>query len=494
MTDALQCARERILSPSGLDDRRLEQALDSVLGASVDAGDLYFQLAREEHWALEDGIVKEGSHGIEQGVGVRAMAGERTGFAYSDEVIPSALLEAGRAPPGRGRAGGGGARPAGRAIAPEGGRGPLQAWHATASPRRYPAEDPIATLADVDKIALLQELDRRARALDPRVRQVVATLAAVHEIVLVAASDGTLAADVRPLVRMNVSVIVEQNGRREQGYAGTGGRYSLQEFIAGEKPLRLAREAVRQATVNLESVPAPAGPMTVVLGPGWPGVLLHEAVGHGLEGDFNRRGTSAFTGRVGERVASPLCTVVDDGTLPGRRGSLNIDDEGTPTSCTTLIENGVLKGYLQDKLNARLMGAKPTGNGRRESFAHTTLPRMTNTYMLPGPHDPAEIIRSVRKGLYAVNFGGGQVDITSGKFVFSASEAYLIEDGRVTAPVKGATLVGNGPDVLTRVSMVGNDLTLDEGIGSCGKDGQTVPVGVGQPTLRVDALTVGGTG
>ncbi len=317
MIDALQCARERILAPSGLDDRRLEQALDSVLGASVDAGDLYFQLAREEHWALEDGIVKEGTHGIEQGVGVRAMAGERTGFAYSDEIVPAALLEAARAA---------------RAIAREGGKGQVQAWHATAAHRLYPAEDPIATLADVDKVALLQELDRRARSLDPRVRQVVATLAAVHEIILVAASDGTLAADVRPLVRMNVSVIVEQNGRREQGYAGTGGRYSLQEFIAGEKPLRLAREAVRQATVNLESVPAPAGTMTVVLGPGWPGVLLHEAVGHGLEGDFNRKGTSAFTGRIGERVASELCTVVDDGTLPGRRGSLNIDDEGTPTS------------------------------------------------------------------------------------------------------------------------------------------------------------------
>ena len=476
--DALQCARDRILTPSGLDDRRLEQALSSLLGASVDAGDLYFQLAREEHWALEDGIVKEGSHGIEQGVGVRAMAGERTGFAYSDEVVPAALLEAARAA---------------RAIAREGGGGQVQAWRATAAHRLYPVDDPIASLADVDKVALLTELDRHARAIDPRVKQVVATLAAVHEIILVAASDGTLAADVRPLVRMNVSVIVEQNGRREQGYAGTGGRYSLQEFVAGERPLRLAREAVRQATVNLDSVPAPAGTMTVVLGPGWPGVLLHEAIGHGLEGDFNRRGTSAFSGRIGERVASSLCTVVDDGTLPERRGSLNVDDEGTPTSCTTLIENGVLKGYLQDKLNARLMGVKPTGNGRRESFAHTTLPRMTNTYMLPGPHDQQEIIRSVKRGLYAVNFGGGQVDITSGKFVFSASEAYLIEDGKVTAPVWGATLVGNGPDVLTRVSMVGNDLMLDEGIGSCGKDGQTVPVGVGQPTLRVDALTVGGT-
>jgi len=476
--DALQLARDRILTPSGLDEGRLEQALGSLLGARVDAGDLYFQLAREEHWALEDGIVKEGSHGIEQGVGVRAMAGERTGFAYSDEVVPGALLDAVRAA---------------RAIAKAGGKGQLQAWHATASHRLYLPDDPIASLADADKVALLSELDRSARSLDPRVKQVVATLAAVHEVVLIAASDGTLAADVRPLVRMNVSVIIEQDGRREQGYAGTGGRYSLEEFVADGRPLRLAREAVRQATVNLDAVPAPAGTMTVVLGPGWPGVLLHEAIGHGLEGDFNRRGTSAFSGRIGERVASPLCTVVDDGTLPGRRGSLNVDDEGTPTSCTTLIENGVLKGYLQDKLNARLMGMKPTGNGRRESFAHTTLPRMTNTYMLPGPHDPEEIIRSVKRGLYAVNFGGGQVDITSGKFVFSASEAYLIEDGLITAPVKGATLVGNGPDVLTRVSMVGSDLMLDEGIGSCGKDGQTVPVGVGQPTLRVDALTVGGT-
>ncbi len=476
--DALQCARDRILTPSGLDDGRLEEALSALLGAAVDAGDLYFQLAREEHWALEDGIVKEGSHGIEQGVGVRAMAGERTGFAYSDEVVPAALLEAAKAA---------------RAIAREGGKGQVQAWHASAGHRLYLPDDPITSLDDADKVALLCELDRSARSLDPRVKQVVATLAAVHEIVLIAASDGTLAADVRPLVRMNVSVIVEQDGRREQGYAGTGGRHSLQEFVATGRPMRLAREAVRQATVNLEAVPAPAGTMTVVLGPGWPGVLLHEAIGHGLEGDFNRRGTSAFSGRIGERVASELCTVVDDGTLAGRRGSLNVDDEGTPTHCTTLIENGVLKGYLQDKLNARLMGMTPTGNGRRESFAHTTLPRMTNTYMLPGPHDPQEIIRSVKRGLYAVNFGGGQVDITSGKFVFSASEAYLIEDGRVTAPVKGATLVGNGPDVLTRVSMVGNDLMLDEGIGSCGKDGQTVPVGVGQPTLRVDALTVGGT-
>jgi len=328
---------------------------------------------------------------------------------------------------------------------------------------------------------------------DPRVREVVVTLAATHEVILVAASDGTLAADIRPLVRMNVSVIAEQEGRREQGFAGGGGRFGYDWFMENDRAYDFAREAVRQALVNLEAVAAPAGTMPVVLGPGWPGVLLHEAIGHGLEGDFNRRGTSAFTGRIGERVASPLCTVVDDGTLEGRRGSLSMDDEGTPTRCTTLIENGVLKGYLQDKLNARLMGTDSTGNGRRESFAHLPMPRMTNTYMLNGPHAPEEIIASVERGLYAVNFGGGQVDITSGKFVFSASEAYLIENGRITAPVKGATLIGNGPDVLTRVSMVGNDLRLDAGIGVCGKDGQSVPVGVGQPTLKVDALTVGGT-
>ena len=476
--NALQCARELILAPSGLDEGRLEQALGSLLGAAVDSGDLYFQLAREEHWALEDGIVKEGSHGIEQGVGVRAMAGERTGFAYSDEVVPAALLAAARAA---------------RAIAREGGGGRVQAWKSTETHQLYLPDDPIASLADADKVALLTQLDRDARSLDPRVKQVVASLAAVHEIILIAASDGTLAADVRPLVRMNVSVIVEQDGRREQGYAGTGGRHSLEDFVADNRPMKLAREAVRQATVNLDSVPAPAGTMTVVLGPGWPGVLLHEAIGHGLEGDFNRRGTSAFTGRIGEQVASPLCTVVDDGTLPGRRGSLNVDDEGTPTACTTLIENGVLKGYLQDKLNARLMGMKPTGNGRRESFAHVTMPRMTNTFMLGGGHDPQEIIASVKKGLYAVNFGGGQVDITSGKFVFSAAEAYLIENGRIGQPVKGATLIGNGPDVLTRVAMIGNDMQLDSGIGTCGKDGQSVPVGVGQPTLRIDGLTVGGT-
>jgi TldD protein len=447
------------------------------MGHAIDNADLYFQLAREESWSLEDGIVKDGSHSIEQGVGVRAIAGEKTGFAYSDEIMMPALEEASRAA---------------RAIARQGATHAVQAWSARAGHRLYLPIDPLVTMNDVDKVSLLSRIDAETRRMDPRIVQVMASLSALHEVVLVVTSDGVMAADVRPLVRINVSVIAEQDGRREQGFSGGGGRFSLGE-VTFERALRHAREAVRQALVNLDAVPAPAGTMPVVLGPGWPGVLLHEAIGHGLEGDFNRKGTSAFTNRIGQRVASELCTVVDDGTLSGRRGSLNIDDEGTPTRCTTLIENGVLKGYLQDKLNARLMGMEPTGNGRRESFAHIVMPRMTNTYMLAGPHDPQEIIRSVRKGLYAVNFGGGQVDITSGKFVFSASEAYLIENGKVTAPVKGATLIGNGPDVLTRVSMVGNDLELDQGIGVCGKEGQSVPVGVGQPTLKIDALTVGGT-
>ncbi|MGA1496585.1 MAG: metalloprotease TldD [Steroidobacteraceae bacterium] len=476
--DAWPIARQTLLAPTGLDEGILERTLGELLGARVDAGDLYFQFSRSESWALEDGIVKSGSHAIETGVGVRALAGERTGFAYSDELLPEALLEAARAA---------------RAIAGQGTSGSLQAWRRDPARALYPSIDPLASLDDVDKVAWLERIDRATRAMDPRVEQVMASLSSVHEVILVVNSEGSLAADVRPLVRLNVSVILASGSRREQGYAGMGGRHGLDELLRGERPFDLAREAVRLATVNLEAVPAPAGTMTVVLGPGWPGVLLHEAVGHGLEGDFNRKGTSAFAGRVGQPVASPLCTVVDDGTLPGRRGSLNVDDEGTPTQCTTLIEGGILKGYLQDRLNARLMGVAPTGNGRRESFAHLTLPRMTNTYMLPGPHDPAEIIASVDKGLYAVNFGGGQVDITSGKFVFSASEAYLIENGKVTAPVKGATLIGSGPEVLTRVSMVGTDLKLDAGVGSCGKDGQTVPVGVGQPTLRVDGLTVGGT-
>jgi TldD protein len=477
--DALAIAEARLLTPAGLDHGHLDRVLGRLLGRSVDAADLYFQSVRQETWALEDGRVREGTSEVEQGVGVRAIAGDRTGFAYSDEIRPEALTAAGDAA---------------RAISRDGGGGAVQAWRAAGTPALYPDADPAGSLPDADKVALLSALDRRARAADPRVKQVMVSLAAVHEVMLVAVSDGTLAADVRPLVRLNVAVIVEQDGRREQGYAGCGGRFDLPELVAGGRAEALVDEAVRQAMVNLEAVPAPAGTMTVVLGPGWPGVLLHEAVGHGLEGDFNRKGTSAFAGRLGQRVANEHCTVVDDGTLAGCRGSLSVDDEGTPTECTVLIEDGILTGYMQDRMNARLMGVAPTGNGRRQSFAHQPMPRMTNTYMRAGPHDPEEIIASVDQGLYAVNFGGGQVDITSGKFVFSASEAYLIEGGRVTAPVRGATLIGDGPEALGRISMVGDDLALDQGVGSCGKDGQTVPVGVGQPTLRVDGLTVGGTG
>jgi TldD protein len=477
--EPLSIARELILRPGGLDDSGLDRALSQVMSTSIDAADLYFQLAREESWALEDGIVKEGSASIEQGVGVRALAGDKTGFAYSDEIVLPALEEASRAA---------------RAIAARGDQRSVQSVLPSSGHRLYLPIDPVSSFSSSEKVAWLERVDRETRRMDPRVVQVMASVVAVHEVVLVANSGGHLAADVRPLVRFNVSVIVEQNGRREQGYAGAGGRITLPELVNDDKPLELAREAVRQALVNLEAIPAPAGPMAVVLGPGWPGILLHEAIGHGLEGDFNRKGTSAFAGRIGERVASEHCTIVDDGTLSRRRGSLNIDDEGTPTQCTTLIENGVLKGYLHDTMNARLMGVASTGNGRRESFAHITLPRMTNTYMQPGKTPPGEILASVQKGIYAVNFGGGQVDITSGKFVFSASEAYLIENGKLGAPIKGATLIGNGPDVLTRVSMVGNDLKLDDGVGTCGKEGQSVPVGVGQPTVRIDNLTVGGTG
>ncbi|HRX71981.1 MAG TPA: metalloprotease TldD, partial [Candidatus Competibacteraceae bacterium] len=471
-------ARHQLLTPAGLGEDDLHRALSCLFGHAIDSGDLYFQQRRAESWSLEDQQVKTASHAIQQGVGVRAISGEKTGFAYSDELMMPALLEAATAA---------------RAIAQQGGEGRLQVWRASQRPALYEPLDPLDTLTAEAKVELLEKLDAEARQQDPRVTQVMVSLAATQDTILVAGSDGTLAGDVRPLVRVNVSVIVEQNGRREQGSSGGGGRVGYGWFLDEERALGYAREAVRLALVNLEAVPAPAGTLPVVLGPGWPGILLHEAIGHGLEGDFNRKGTSVFTGRIGERVASPLCTVVDDGTLAHRRGSLNIDDEGTPTQCTTLIERGVLKGYLQDKLNARLMKTALTGNGRRESYAHLPLPRMTNTYMMPGEHDPAEVIASVERGLYAVNFGGGQVDITSGKFVFSASEAYLIENGRVTRPVKGATLIGNGPDVLTKVSMVGNDLKLDAGVGTCGKDGQSVPVGVGQPTLKVEALTVGGT-
>ncbi|WP_199100330.1 metalloprotease TldD [Dyella sp. ASV21] len=477
MDSLIALAERRLLAPGGLAASDLDRVFSQLMGPSIDAADLYFQHSRSESWVLEEGIVKDGSHSIEQGVGVRAISGEKTGFAYSDEIVLPQLLEASRAA---------------RAIA-HGGNGAGKPLALNGARQLYPAIDPVESLPNADKIALLREVDAYARSRDPRVKQVIVSLAATMDTVLVAASDGTLAADVRPLVRLNVQVIAEQGDRREQGSAGGGGRYGYRELIDNGRAMAFADEAVRQALVNLEAVEAPAGSMPVVLGPGWPGVLLHEAIGHGLEGDFNRKGSSAFAGRIGQRVAAPGVTVVDDGTLAGRRGSLSVDDEGTPTECTTLIEDGILKGYMQDKLNARLMGMAPTGNGRRESFAQLPMPRMTNTYMLAGRHDPQEIIRSVKKGLYAVNFGGGQVDITNGKFVFSASEAYLIEDGKITRPVKGATLIGAGPEVLNRVSMIGNNLALDEGVGVCGKDGQSVPVGVGQPTLKIDAMTVGGT-
>jgi len=478
MTLPIQLAESRLLLPAGLDTGGLERTFGTLLGPGIDFGDLYFQHARRESWSVEDGIVKEGAHSIEQGVGVRAISGEKTGFAYSDEINTAALLEASRSA---------------RAIARDGSMQNARALVRGNGRALYPSEDPIDSLGNEEKVEALRRIDRYVRAADPRVQQVVVSLSGGVDTVLIARSDGVLAADVRPLVRFNVQVIVEQNGRRESGYAGGGGRYSYAELLGGGRPEALAKEALRQALVNLEAVDAPAGVMPVVLGSGWPGVLLHEAVGHGLEGDFNRKGTSTYAGRIGQRVASPGVTIVDDGTLPGRRGSLNVDDEGTPTNCTTLIEDGVLVGYMQDTLNARLMGMTPTGNGRRESFAHLPMPRMTNTYMLAGTHDPEEMIRSVKKGLYAVNFGGGQVDITSGKYVFSATEAYLIEDGKITAPVKGATLIGNGPETMQRVKMIGHDLALDEGVGVCGKDGQSVPVGVGQPSLLIEAITVGGT-
>jgi TldD protein len=476
--DSLGLAREHLLDANGLSLAALDRALGAAMSRQLDYVDVYLQLTRYETWTVEDGIVKEGAYSIDEGVGVRAVSGERTGFAYSDQLDEEALQDA---------------VAAARGIARGPGSGKVKVARPVAYRPLYPGIEPLGGVSDQDKVELLAEIDRKTRAMDPRVVQVVASVAGVYEIVLVQASDGTLAADVRPLVRMNVSVIMEKDGRREQGYAGGGGRGDFSLLTNSGRPLALAAEAVRTAGVNMAAVPSPAGNMPVVLGSGWPGILLHEAIGHGLEGDFNRKGTSAFTGRIGERVATEQCTVVDDGTLAGRRGSLNVDDEGTPTRCNTLIEAGVLKGYMLDKLNARLMGAKSTGNGRRESFAHVPMPRMTNTYMLPGKYDPEEIIASVDKGIYAPNFGGGQVDITSGKFVFSASEAYLIENGKKTVPIKGAMLIGSGPEVLTRVSMVGKDLTLDGGVGTCGKEGQSVPVGVGQPTIRIDSLTVGGT-
>jgi TldD protein len=479
MSDALLTARSQLLAPAGIADRDLESVLGTLLGPRLDYADLYFERTRGESWTLEDGIVKEGAYSIDQGVGVRAVSGEKTGLAYSDEIRLPALTAAATAA---------------RAIATRGTQPRFKPWLVRTGGGLYDPINPIETLGADDKVALLLAVDAAARAVDPRISRVTATLSARHTVMLVAGSDGTLAADVRPLVRLSVQAIAEQGGRRESGTAGGGGRHGYAWLSEAGRAGGFAREAARQALLLLDAGPAPAGPMTVVLGPGWPGVLLHEAVGHGLEGDFNRKGTSAFAGRIGERVAAPGCTVVDDGTLARRRGSLNVDDEGTPTRCTVLIEDGLLRGYLQDRHNAALMGVDVTGNGRRQSYSHRPMPRMTNTYMLAGPHDPGEILASVKSGLYAVQFGGGEVDITNGKFVFSAAEAYLIEGGRVTRPVKGATLIGNGPDVLTRVSMIGNDLELDAGVGMCGKNGQQVPVGVGQPTLRIDDLTVGGTG
>jgi len=474
----LATAKSLLLDPWGLSETDMARAIGEIFTHRVDYADLYFQYTRSESWSLEEGMVKTGSFSIGQGVGVRAVSGEKTAFAYSDTLSPQALLSAARTVRGIARQG------AGRARVDGGDQGPGRSLYADV--------DPLGTLTAQEKVTLLERVERMARARDPRIIQVMAGLGAEYDVVLVAGSDGRLAADVRPLVRLSLTVIAERDGRREVGHGGGGGRtdlaYFTDEVLAG-----YVDRAVHEALVNLDARPAPAGEMTVVLGPGWPGILLHEAVGHGLEGDFNRKGSSVFSGRIGERVAAPGVTVVDDGTLPGRRGSLNIDDEGNPTRCNVLIEDGILRGYMQDTLNARLMKTAATGNGRRESFAHLPMPRMTNTYMLAGDKQPEEIIASVKRGLYAVNFGGGQVDITSGKFVFSASEAYMIENGRVTYPVRGATLIGNGPDAMTRVSMVGDDLALDGGVGTCGKDGQSVPVGVGMPTLRIDGLTVGGT-
>ena len=472
-------AQKTLLTPYGLDVADLTKVFGKIMAHDVDYADLYFQYSRSEAWSLEEGIVKSGSFNIDEGVGVRAISGEKTAFAYSDDISPLALGDAASAV---------------RAIAAAGQRKKaVPAMKKRAGHALYVPIDPLNSLDATAKVKLLERLESYARAEDGRVSQVMAHVAGEYEVVLIAGSDGRLAADIRPLVRVSITVIVEgAGGKREQGSAGGGGRTDY-GYFSDEVLRAYAREAVHQAVTNLDARPAPAGTMSVVLGSGWPGILLHEAVGHGLEGDFNRKGSSTFAGRVGSRVAAKGVTVVDDGTLDGRRGSLNIDDEGNPTQRTVLIEDGILMGYMQDSLNARLMGVAPTGNGRRESFAHLPLPRMTNTTMLNGDKSVDEIIRSVKKGIYAVNFGGGQVDITNGKFVFSMSEAYLIEDGKVTHPVKGATLIGSGPEAMNQVSMIGNDMRLDPGVGTCGKDGQSVPVGVGQPTLRIDGLTVGGT-
>jgi TldD protein len=477
--ESLATAKSLLLDPWGLTEADMARALGEIFTHKVDYADLYFQYTRSEGWSLEEGIVKTGSFSIGQGVGVRAVSGEKTAFAYSDTLSPDALLSSARTVRTIARRGAGKVKVLARDSADVG-------------QILYPGIDPLLTLSAPEKVALLERIEGMARARDPHIIQVMAGLGAEYDVVLVAGSDGRLAADVRPLVRLSLTVIAERNGRREMGHGGGGGRSGL-AYFNDDRLSEYVERAVHEAMVNLEAKPAPAGQMTVVLGSGWPGILLHEAVGHGLEGDFNRKGSSVFSGRIGERVASKGVTVVDDGTLPDRRGSLNIDDEGNPTQRNVLIEDGILRGYMQDTMNARLMKTPATGNGRRESFAHLPMPRMTNTYMLAGDKDPAEILASVKNGLYAVNFGGGQVDITNGKFVFSASEAYMIEDGKVTYPVKGATLIGSGPEAMTQISMIGHDLRLDSGVGTCGKEGQSVPVGVGMPTLRMDGLTVGGT-
>ncbi len=477
--ERLATAKALLLTPFGLDETHLARALNEIKAHKVDEADLYFQYTRSEGWSLEEGIVKTGSFSIDQGVGVRAVSGEKTAFAYSDDISEASLLDAARTV---------------RTISAAAKSARVKAGKQKIAAARslYTAVDPISTLDSQAKVDLLGRVERMARAKDPRVAQVMAGLAAEYDVVLVARADGTIAADVRPLVRLSVTVFAEQKGRREVGSGGGGGRFGLAYFTDAQIQ-EYVDQAVHAALTNLDARPAPAGEMTVVLGSGWPGILLHEAIGHGLEGDFNRKGSSAFSGRIGQRVAAKGVTVLDDGTLADRRGSLNVDDEGNASQRNVLIEDGILKGYIQDSMNARLMGVAPTGNGRRESYAHIPMPRMTNTYMLGGDKAPEEIVKSIKKGLYATNFGGGQVDITSGKFVFSASEAYWVENGKILYPVKGATIVGSGPECLKRVSMIGNDMKLDSGVGTCGKEGQSVPVGVGQPTLRIDGLTVGGT-
>jgi TldD protein len=478
MSQSLELARKLLLEPAALDDASLQKLLDSLFSQQIDYADIYFQQNIHESWYLEDSQVKTGSYSIDKGVGVRAISGEKTGFAYTDDVFLTSIEQAAKAA---------------KSIALKG-KSVIEKVESPAIIKPlYAAINPIDSLNQQQKIALLEKIDAYARGLDSRVIQVNASLSGLNEVVLVMNANSEIVADVRPLISINVSVIVEQNGQREKARSGGGGRMDYNYFLEEDKAMEYAKEAVDEALLNLEADEAPAGTMPVVLGPGWPGVLLHEAVGHGLEGDFNRKGLSAFSNKLGQKVASSGVTVVDDGTIKNRRGSLTIDDEGTPSQNTVLIEDGKLVNYMQDKLNARIMGMQPTGNCRRESYAHIPMPRMTNTYMLAGNYNPTDIIQSVEKGLYAVNFGGGQVDITSGKFVFSASQAYLIENGKVTRPVKGATLIGNGPDVMRQVSMIGNDLCLDNGIGVCGKEGQSVPVGVGQPTVKIDALTVGGT-